>query len=310
MMQRAARELEVLAPAGSLAHVEAAIAAGADAFYVGLKGLGARPNPWNLDVDEIETAAALAHAAGRRINVAVNAEFHTRQDDFVRQAISRMADAGVDALIVGDFGLLHFLKQIDNPIPIHASTLLGIYNAEGIRFLNRQYGVTRVVLNTGLFIDEISALHFHCPEIELELIAYGGVCFNDNRRCRQPHYLFEGEFCVGCKQLYEVHPTPEDFIPLAPVSKVASQVRPPDIPIGGERLIWSPEVDLTGQIGLFARAGVVSFKIEGRTRSVDYITMSTAQMRAAVDRLRADAAYHDPELSTYYYLGHQAALHS
>jgi putative protease len=310
MIQNTASPLEVLAPAGSLEHVEAAIAAGADAFYVGLKGLGARPNPWNLDLDEIETATSLAHSSGRRIHVAVNAEFHTRQDAYVREAIARMSAVDVDALIVGDFGLLYFLKQIGNPIPNHASTLLGIYNPEGMRFLNQLYGVTRLVLNTGLFLDEIIALHFHCPEIELELIAYGGVCFNDNRRCRQPHYLFEGEYCVGCKQLYEVYPTQEAVIPLSEVSKVASQVRPPDMPIGGERLIWSPEVDLTGQIGLFARAGIVSFKIEGRTRAVDYVTMSTSKMRAAVDRLKTDAAYQDPELAPYYYLGHHAVLHS
>lgn len=308
-MQKDTSGLEVLAPAGSLEHVEAAIAAGADAFYVGLKGMGARPNPWNLSVDEIETAANLAHAAGRRIHVAVNAEFHTRQDAFVREAIARMTAVEVDALIVGDFGLLHLLKQINNPIPIHASTLLGIYNPEGIRFLNREYGLTRVVINTGLFIDEITALHFHCPEIELELIAYGGVCFNDNRRCRQPHYLFEGEFCVGCKQRYEIYPNSEATIPLVEVSKVASQVRPPDTPVGGERLIWSPEVDLTSQVGLFARAGIVSFKIEGRTRSVDYITMSTSKMRAAVDRLKTDAIYLDPDMAPYYYLGHHAVLH-
>lgn len=308
MTHHRAANLEVLAPAGSLEHVAAAIDAGADAFYVGLKGLGARPNPWNLSVDEISAAAALAHRAGRRIHVAINAEFHTRQDALVREAIDRMSAAGIDALIVGDFGLLHFLKQIANPIPIHASTLLGIYNAEGIRFLNREYGVSRVVLNTNLYIDEITALHFLCPEIELELIAYGGVCFNDNRRCRQPHYLFEGEFCVGCKQLYEVHTAEEGMIPLTQISKVASQVRAPDIALNGERLIWSPEIDLTSQVGLFARAGVVSFKIEGRTRSADYVAMSTRKMRAAVDGLLSDNIYQDPEMTTYFYLGHHSLL--
>ena len=301
-------ELEVLAPAGSLEHVAAALAAGADAVYVGLKGLGARPNPWNLTVAEIESAAALAHAAGRRVYVAVNAEFHTRQDALVREAMAGMSAAGVDALIVGDFGLLHFLKQAGNAIPIHASTLLGIYNAEGMRFLNREYGVSRVVLNTNLYLDEITALHFLCPEIELELIAYGGVCFNDNRRCRQPHYLFEGEFCVGCKQLYEVHTGPAETIPLAQISKVASQVRPPEIALPGERLIWSPEIDLTPQVGLFARAGVVSFKIEGRTRATEYVAASTRKMRAAVDGLRADELYQDDDLTAYYYLGHHSSL--
>jgi collagenase-like PrtC family protease len=85
-------------------------------------------------------------------------------------------------------------------------------------------------------------------------------------------------------------------------------VRAPEISLSGKRLIWSPEIDLTPQVGLFARAGVVSFKIEGRTRSADYVAQSTRQMRAAVDSLLSDATYQDPEMTTYFYLGHHSLL--
>lgn len=301
-------EIEVLAPAGSLDHVRAAVNAGADAVYVGLKGFSARPNAWSLDLNEICTAAQIVHDAGRRLHIAVNAEFHDAQDESMARALEVFETVKADALIVGDFGLLYFLRTHDCQVPIHASTLLGIYNAEGIRFLNREYGMTRIVLNTCLFVDEIAELHRLCPEIELEIIAYGGVCFNDNRRCRQPHYLFEGEFCVGCKQLYDSRTDSIETIPLAPISPIASQVRTPDFPLGGERLIWSPEIDLSELVGLFIKLGVKSFKIEGRTRAVEYITASTSRMRHAVDRACSSPDLVNPELNTYYYLAHQSIL--
>lgn len=302
------RSIEVLAPAGNLEHVAAAIAAGADAFYVGLEGLSARPHPWSLNNEDIRTAARMAHDAGRRIHVAVNAEFHTSQDLKLANALDVMTESGVDALIVGDFGLLHYLKGIGNTLPVHASTLLGIYNAEGIRLLQDEYGVTRIVLNTNLYIDEIADLHVLCPDVELEMIAHGGVCFNDNRRCRQPHYLFEGEFCVGCKQLYETHGDNQQLVQLQPVSPVASQVRWPENPPRGERLIWSPEIDLSAIVGLFIKVGVSSFKIEGRTRSTEYVKMSTSKMREAIDRTVENAEFRDQELNTFYYLAHHSLL--
>jgi putative protease len=294
---------EILAPAGSLEHVAAALSAGADACYVGLKSFSARPDAWSLNLDDIGVATQMAHAAHCRIYVAMNAEFRARQDREMEHAIMAMTEMEVDALIVGDFGLLHFLKSIGNSLPVHASTLLGIYNAEGIRFLQQQYGINRVVLNTTLYIDEIADLHFLCPDVALEIIAHGGVCFHDNRRCRLPHYMFEGDFCVGCKQIYEKNELAEDAIALQPLSQVASQVRYPDIPVSGERLIWSPEIDLSEIIGLFIQSGVSSYKIEGRTRSTEYITMSTQKMVSALAQA-LQKLQKSNEVYPFYYLEH------
>lgn len=299
---------EVLAPAGNLEHVEAAIAAGADAVYVGLKKFSARPDGWSLSVDDIGRAARRVHEAGRRLHVAVNAELHTKRLPDLQRAVEDLEEFGVDAFIVGDFGLLHVLKELGCGVPIHASTLLGLYNAEGIRFLQREYGIKRVVVNTNLFIDEIADIHFQCPEVELELIAHGGVCFNDNRRCRQPHYLFEGEFCVGCKQVYDVFGGDDQLVALGPVSKVASQVRPPEVPLQGGRLIWSPEIDLSAIFGLFLKVGVVSFKIEGRTRTSNYVSSSTRKVRAALDHALESPDFADTTLNTYFYLAHPSRL--
>jgi putative protease len=300
--------IEVLAPAGNLEHVRAALAAGADAVYVGLRGFSARPDAWSFTLDDIGTAVQLVHDAGRHLHVAVNAELRDQRTDDLARAVERLESLAVDALIVGDFGVLHSLREWRVRIPAHASTLLGIYNAEGVRFLQREFGVSRVVLNTNLYIDEIADLHFLCPDIELEMIAHGGVCFNDNRRCRQPHYLFEGEFCVGCKQIYEAFPGNDAPIQIGPPTRIASQVRPPEFPLQGGRLIWSPEIDLSAHVGLFRKVGVMSFKIEGRTRTVDYVTQSTRKLREAVDLALANPDLADPTLNSYFYLAHPSRM--
>jgi putative protease len=299
---------EVLAPAGNLEHVRAALDAGADAIYVGLRGFSARPDAWSLTLDEIQVALQMVHDAGRRLHIAVNAELRDPRTDQLQHAAETLEGLAADALIVGDFGVLHLLREWGVGIPIHASTLLGIYNAEGVRFLQREFGVTRIVLNTNLYIDEIADLHFLCPDMELEMIAHGGVCFNDNRRCRQPHYLFEGEFCVGCKQIYEVFPGNDMATHMGQPTRVASQVRPPEIPLQGGRLIWSPEVDLSALVGLFRKVGVMSFKIEGRTRATEYVTGSTRKMREAVDLAVASPDLADATLNTFFYLAHPSRM--
>jgi putative protease len=298
------QSIEVLAPAGNLEHVNAAIEGGADAIYVGLQKFSARPDFWSLSTEQIGIAVQMCHNAGRRLHVALNAELRDTRSRDLEQSAAAMEQLGVDAFIVGDFGALHCLREAGIRVPVHASTLLGVYNAEGVRFLQREFGVSRVVLNTNLFIDEIADLHFLCGDVELEMISHGGVCFNDNRRCRQPHYLFEGEFCVGCKQIYDAFPSGQTLVSSTPLSKVASQVRPPDVPLHGGRLIWSPEIDLSAIVGLFMKVGVVSFKIEGRTRTAQYVSESTRKWRHAVDQMLNNPDELDPNLDTFYYLAH------
>jgi putative protease len=285
------RRAEVLAPAGTMEHVRVAIEAGADAVYVGLKGFSARPDPWSFDLDGLRVATETAHEQGRRLHVAMNAELRDSRAAEVPGILARLADFGVDALIIGDLGLLQLAAMHGCQLPIHASTLLGVYNPEAVHFLNRRYGVTRVVVNTNLFVDEIVELPRLAPQVELEMIVAGGVCFNDGRRCRKPHYQHQGEFCVACTQ---------DFLVGGGASPAANAK--------AGRLFWSPEADMRRSIGLFLRLGVVSFKIEGRTRDTSYVAAATANMREAVDAALRAADLDDPGLNPFHYLVHHASL--
>jgi putative protease len=304
------RKIEVLAPSGKLDHVAAALEAGADAIYIGLKGFSARPDAWGFELNSAIAAAELAHAAGKKLYVAVNAEFRSGAEKEILSTFEKLEKARVDSVIIGDFGLLNFYHQNNFHIPVHASTLLGTYNAESLRFLKDKYKVERVVVNTGLEIDEMAALYFECPDVELELICHGGVCFNDNRRCRLPHYLYQDEYCVGCKQLYQIYPSENEIGELV-LQKEASQIsEKPLNKVLGRRLIWAPEVDLSALVGFFIKLGIVSFKIEGRTRPQDYIVQSTCLYRQAVDQALASPQFLDENLNQYYYLTHIANLRS
>jgi len=255
--------LEVLAPAGSMEHVRAAIAAGADAIYIGIKGMSARPDLWEFDLSSAIEATRIVHAAGKRIYFALNAGYAESHTSTVVSFMNRVEDSSCDALIVGDWGLLKRIQDMAIQIPLHASSLLGVYNAATVHLLRRM-GVSRIILNTNLFLDEIAALIRACPDMEFEMIAYGGICFNDQRRCRLPHVTIDGHYHVGCKFHYVVSDKQSD--------EHRHTVN-----------LHMPDTDLASTLALYIALGVTSFKIEGRTRSTDYVAQSTAILRKAVN---------------------------
>ena len=255
--------VEILAPAGSGDHIHAAIAAGADAIYIGIKGMSARPDPWGFDLSSATEATRIVHAAGKRIYFALNAGYAEAHTSAVISFLDQVQDSGCDALIVADWGLLKRIQDMAIQIPVHASSLLGVYNLATVRLLQRM-GVSRIILNTNLFLDEIAALIRAYPDMEFELIAYGGICFNDQRRCRLPHIVVDGHYHVGC-----------EFDYIAPEKQSNGHRWAVDLHM--------PDVDLTSTLALYISLGVTSFKIEGRTRSTNYVSQSTSLLRRAVN---------------------------
>lgn len=256
--------LNVVAPGGSLAHVDAALDAGADAVYAGIKGISARPDAWSLDLDMAKEASSRAHARGKRIYFALNAECHESQWAKLEDTIAGIVEVGCDALIVGDWGVLRLLSRQQLGIPLHASTLLGIYN-NGDLALARKMGVQRVVLNSNLYLDEISSMIRSHPDMEYELIAFGGICANDCRRCRLPHWRDGDRYHVKCRHSFSI----DD----------GSTLRPAAHPLN------DGDIDLSPTLALYAALGITAFKIEGRTREVEYVRASTSRLRKAIDSL-------------------------
>ena len=260
------KALEALSPAGSLAHVDAALDAGADAVYLGIRGISARPDAWSFDLDTAAEAVRRVHSHGKRVYLALNAECHESKWAMVEDAVSRVAEVGCDALIIGDWGLLRLLKRVQPGISLHASTLLGIYNAPTLA-LAREMGIVRVIFNTNLYLDEVAALIHSDACMEFEIIACGGVCLNDCRRCRLPHWREGERYFVGCRPVFDLE---ED----GTQRPTAHQLN-------------SGDVNLASTLALYVALGISSFKIEGRTRDVEYVRKGTACLRAALDQLES-----------------------
>ena len=155
---------------------------------------------------------------------------------------------------------------------IHASTLLGVYNADTVRLL-REMGVSRIVLSTNLFLDEIDMMIRKVPDMEYEMVADGGICFNDNRICELPHCVTNGVYTVGCRETYYVD---------------GDRSRPASI--------GSKALRLGDTVRMYMETGICSFKIEGRTVDWRYTAEHARKLSEAV----RNAALSENESALHY----------
>lgn len=250
---------EVLAPAGTINAIEPLIEAGANAIYVGLKGFSSRPNNADFAIEEIKSAVEICHKEKVKLYVAINGGIENDNFTTVKKALHTLEEYKIDAVILSDWGMIRKASELLNTTEIHASTLLGVYNAKTVDIL-ASMGVTRIVLSTNLFIDEIISIINNEPNIEYEIVADGGICFNDNRICELPHYIKANEYCVGCKEEYYTNNT-----------KVS---------------IGSKTISLSEIIQIFCELGIFSYKIEGRTVPYNYIIPRTKKLSDALKNVK------------------------
>lgn len=250
------KELELLAPAGSLKTLKAVIHAGADAVYLGGSMFGARAYANNFNEEELLEAIRFGHIHGRKIILAVNTLLKEYELGQLYDYLRPYYEAGVDAVIVQDMGVMEFIKTHFPNLPIHTSTQMTITNVEGARLLKEQ-GVERVVTAREMSLEEIQRIHDEVG-VELESFIHGALCYcysgqclfssiiggrSGNRgRCAQPCRL-SYEVLQGEKSLTGHHATPilslKDMCTLPFLYELADH-------------------------------GVYSFKIEGRMKTPEY----------------------------------------
>lgn len=250
------KELELLAPAGSLKTLKAVIHAGADAVYLGGSMFGARAYANNFNEEELLEAIRFGHIHGRKIILAVNTLLKEYELGQLYDYLRPYYEAGVDAVIVQDMGVMEFIKTHFPNLPIHTSTQMTITNVEGARLLKEQ-GVERVVTAREMSLEEIQRIHDEVG-VELESFIHGALCYcysgqclfssiiggrSGNRgRCAQPCRL-SYEVLQGEKSLTGHHVTPilslKDMCTLPFLYELADH-------------------------------GVYSFKIEGRMKTPEY----------------------------------------
>lgn len=292
------RELELLAPARNIEIGIAAIDCGADAVYLAGPAFGARQAAGN-SVDDIRRLCSYAHKFGARVFVTLNTIiFEDELDDAYALALA-MQEAGADALIVQDFALPAFeLRQPEElTIPLHASTQCSIRTVEEARRMEA-LGFSRIVLERELPLSTVKEI---CSAVscEVEAFVHGALCVCYSGQCYLSHMLSgrsanRGECVQACRSRYDLvnaYGKPVRWPDLSREALEGEEARlaagyKPGKPVAEDRTLLSlRDLNLLGHLPDMAEAGVSSFKIEGRLKSISYVRNIVAAYSQALDRL-------------------------
>jgi putative protease len=272
------KPIEVLAPAGSIEALDAAIGEGADAVYLGLKSFNARMRTTNFAWSQFEAAVRSLHRMKRRIYVTVNTVFEQRESDRMYQLLKYLAAVGPDGLIVQDFGVARMVKDHFPSLKLHASTQMNVASAKGVNLLSK-FGFNRVVLSRELDLDEIRSIRSSCNS-ELEVFVHGALCVSCSGLCLFSSYLGgksanRGMCTQACRRRYRLG-SAEDAPEAGSRLDLWSEERLDEGAAGGadssSGYYFSPaDLQLIDKVPDLAAAGVSSFKIEGRMKSAEYV---------------------------------------
>lgn len=286
-MSEILRKPEVLAPAGDMERLKAALLYGADAVYLAAQQFGMRTAPSNFSPEELKEGVALAHAQGARVYLTCNTTPRNHEVSQLADFLRQVAAAGVDALIVADPGVLMTAKQVAPQMELHASTQVGVTNYLSAQSLY-QMGVKRVVLARELSLEEIAEIRANTPaDLELEAFVHGAMCMSYSGRCLLSSYLTgrdgnHGDCAQPCRWKYELI---EPGRPNRPLT-VEEQGE-------GTYLFNANDLCMIEHIPALCRAGITSFKLEGRAKAAYYVAGVTNAYRQGVDSFFASGC--DPD---------------
>lgn len=277
-------KLEVLAPAGDEERFGAAVKYGADAVYLGRKQFGMRSSPLNFDFEQLCNAVKYAHERNVKVYLTCNTLPKNNEIPHFEQFVREAVEAGVDALIVADIGLLMLIKRYAPDMEIHISTQTGIVNYVTARELYN-LGAKRIVLARELSLDEIAEIRAKTsPDLDIEAFVHGAMCVSFSGRCLLSQYLVNrdanrGECAQPCRWGYHLmeEKRPGEFFPVYEDEK-------------GTYILNSKDMCMIEHLDKLADAGVTSLKIEGRAKSAYYAAVVTNAYRMAVDEYYKDPA--------------------
>ena len=277
---------ELLAPAGSPETLKAVIEAGADAVYLGGGHYGARAYAQNFTDEEILEALDYAHLRGRKIFLTVNTLLKNRENgQALYDYLLPFYRAGLDAVIVQDYGVLDYIHRHFPDLPIHASTQMSVANVYGAEYLKKS-GVCRIIPARELSLPEIRAIHEEA-RIQLECFVHGALCFCYSGQCLMSSLIGgrsgnRGRCAQPCRYPYQV--TDQNGKALYPGDK---------FPLSLKDLCTLPILPK------LCEAGIYSFKIEGRMKSTEYAAGVTEIYRKYVDRYEADPEHYEVDPDDY-----------
>ena len=262
---------ELLAPAGSLDAVRAALANGADSVYLGADRFNARDEGAQLTLDEVAEACRLAHERGRRIYLTLNILLKPAELADALVFLGEAIDRGVDAAIVQDIGLVRLIQAIYPGFEIHGSTQMTVHDVSGARVMTA-LGIDRVVLARENTLEDIRAIKSAVPELGLETFIHGALCISYSGQCYMSGMISErsanrGSCAQSCRKDYVLD----------------------DVTSGAELdrgfLISAKDLAATDHLADIADAGVACLKVEGRKKRPEYVATVTHGYRTFLDRL-------------------------
>ena len=262
---------ELLAPAGSLDAVRAAVANGADAVYLGTSRFNARDEGAQLSLDELEEACRIAHARQRRIYLTLNILTKPAELAEALMLLGDAVDRGIDAVIVQDIGLIRLIRQLFPALEIHGSTQMTVHDGSGARVV-AELGVNRVVLARENTLDDIREIRAAVPQLGLESFVHGALCISYSGQCLMSGMISErsanrGSCAQSCRKDYVLT----------------------DASSGDELdrgyLISAKDLGAYEHLAEIADAGIVCLKVEGRKKRPEYVATVTRSYREFLDRV-------------------------
>ena len=273
---------ELLSPAGNFEKLKAALLYGADAVYLAGNMFGMRSAADNFTNEELFEAARYTHERGKKLYLTINTMPRAHEYPMLRSYLSEIATAGIDAFIVADLGVLATLKEIIPDAEVHISTQASIVSPAAANAY-ASLGAKRLVLARELTLTEIKEIKASLPEgVELEAFVYGSMCVSYSGRCLLSNALTgrdanRGACAQPCRWNYRIT---EEKRPEAPFPIEESEL--------GTFIMSSKDMCTLTLIPELIKAGIDSFKIEGRMKSAYYTAVVTNAYRMAIDSYLAN----------------------
>ena len=277
---------ELLMPAGDLQKLQTAIRFGADAVYLGTGDFGLRSHAGNFSIEQLKTARELARAAGVALYLTLNASLRPGEFTALQDLLEELKPLALDAYIGADPGVFALIRRIDPQRAIHISTQTNSCNPQTAEFW-RQNGARRINLARELTLEDIRGFAGQ-TQIELECFVHGAMCVAHSGRCLLSTALIgrsanRGDCAQPCRWHYSLT---EETRPDASMD-IEEDAR-------GTYIMNSRDLCLIDQLPQLMAAGVHSFKVEGRMKSLYYVATAARIYRDAIDRLSKDPNDIDP----------------
>ncbi len=274
------KNVELLAPAGNMECLHAAVKAGADAVYLGAGHFNARRGADNFSLENLAEACDYAHLRGVKIYLTLNTVVLPSELPDALELARQAYRCGVDAFIVQDIGISIELSRIMPDVEVHVSTQMNIHDEDGLRAA-AALGATRVTLARELSLTEIARLHELAEElgVELESFAHGALCICYSGQCFMSSLVGgrsanRGRCAQACRLPYELH----------------NRALRKTLDAPGEHLLSPKDLCTVNLIPELLQAGVASLKIEGRMKSPEYVQAVVGVYRAVIDRVETAVA--------------------